>query len=83
MNEEIEEYKIQVPSSILFAREDIEKYKIQIPTSMTILQKPLFYIISPCMYSNPRCPSKGVWGILYYDTYVTAILVLWRIGQLF
>jgi len=39
MNEEIKEYKIQVPSSMLFAREDIEKYKIQIPTSMTLLQK--------------------------------------------
>jgi hypothetical protein len=38
-NEEIKEYKIQVPSSMLFAREDIEKYKIQIPTSMTLLQK--------------------------------------------
>jgi hypothetical protein len=39
VNEEIKEYKIQVPSSMLFAREDIEKYKIQIPTSMTLLQK--------------------------------------------
>ncbi len=30
-------------------------------------------IASPCVDSNPRCPSKGVWGILYYGTYVTAV----------
>ena len=30
-------------------------------------------IASPCVDSNPRCPSKGVWDILYYGTYVTAV----------
>jgi len=52
---------------------DIEEYKIQIPTSMTLLQNATFDIVSLCVDSNPRCPSKGVWGILYCGTYVTAV----------
>ena len=58
--------KISKPSSVgiaknpLFAREDIEEYKIQIPTSMTLLQNAPSDIVSPCVTSNPRCPSKGV-----------------------
>ena len=28
----------------------------------------------PCVDSNPRCSSMGVWGILYYSTYVTSVL---------
>ena len=55
----------------LFAGEDIEEYKIQIPTSMTLLWN------APS-YSNPRCPSKGVWDILYYSTYVTAVFRRWK-----
>jgi len=61
MNEDIKEYKIQVPSSMLFANGDIEEYKIQVPPSMTLLQNaPPSDIVSPCTNSNPRCPSKGV-----------------------
>ncbi len=32
-------------------------------------------IASPCVDSNPRCPSKGVWDILYYGTYVPAVFL--------
>ncbi len=60
MNEDIKEYKIQVPSSMLFANGDIEEYKIQVPPSMTLLQNAPFDIVNPCADSNPRCPSKGV-----------------------
>ncbi len=28
----------------------------------------------PCLDSNPRCFSKGVWGTLYYSTYGTPVL---------
>ena len=45
---------------LLFAREDMKEYKIQIPTSMTLLQNAPSNIVSPCMTSNPRCPSKEV-----------------------
>ena len=41
-NEDIKEYKIQVPPSMLFANEDIKEYKIQVPPSMTLLQNAPF-----------------------------------------
>ena len=48
---------------LLVVKEDIEEYKIQIPNPMTIPWNAPFYfanIESPCVDSNPRCPSKGV-----------------------
>ena len=70
MNEDIKEYKIKAPSSMLFANWDIKEYAIQVPSSMTLLQNAPFDIVSPCMDSNQRCPSKGVWVIFYcYEQY--------------
>jgi hypothetical protein len=41
-------------------------------------------IANPCVNSNPRCPSKGVWDILYYGTYVTAVfLKRWKCALTF
>ena len=51
---------VGISKSLSFAREDMEKYKIQSPTSMTLLQNISSNIASPCVNSNPRCPSKGV-----------------------
>jgi hypothetical protein len=49
MNEDIKEYKIQVPSSMLFANGDIKEYTIQVPSSMTLLQNaPFRHLQSMC-----------------------------------
>jgi hypothetical protein len=50
---------------LLVVIEDIEEYQIQIPNPMTVpWNAPFFFfftnIASPCVNSNPRCPSKGV-----------------------
>ncbi len=37
-------------------------------------QTPSFNTARPCLDSNPRCFSKGVWGKLYYSTYGTPVL---------
>ncbi len=60
---------------LLVVKEDIEKYKIQIPNPKTIIWNIPSYFADPYVNSNPRCPSNGVWDILYYGTYVTAVFL--------
>jgi hypothetical protein len=60
---------------LLVVKEDIEEYKIQIPNPMTLLWNSPSYFANPYVNSNPRCPSKGVWDVLYYGTYITTVFL--------
>ena len=49
--------------------------KLQTPWQRLFHRTPSLSTASLCVDSNPRCPSKGVWDILYYDPYVTVTYV--------
>ena len=49
--------------------------KLLTPWQRLFRRTPSLSTASPCVDSTPRCPSKGVWDILYYDPYVTATYV--------